>query len=68
MNHVASVLAVSLLVVSLAVGVWDVFALFYGDGLPTVSEVVYGWGQKFPPFVAAVFFLLGHLFWPVRPL
>lgn len=61
------VLAGALLVNAGLVGAWDIFALFSKQDLPTVSDILYGWGKDFPPFVAGLFFLLGHLFWPIRP-
>jgi hypothetical protein len=64
----ALVLGVALLVVIAGCGLYDLWISASSSPRATVSEIIRGWAQTFPPLLVAVGFLLGHLFWPaVRP-
>jgi hypothetical protein len=60
-------LAIAVIVLLALVGIWDIWAAFGPSEGRTVSQILYGWGQQFPPLVLGVGLLLGHLFWPVGP-
>jgi hypothetical protein len=64
----ALVLGASFLVAVAAAGLYDLWVSVSQSPRATVSEIIRGWSQQFPPLLVAVGFLLGHLFWPaVRP-
>ena len=60
-------LAIGLLVALGIVGLWDIYLAFAVPDGRSVSQILYAWGQKFPPLVLGIGILLGHLFWPVTP-
>lgn len=47
-----------------AVGVFDLYAIFAARDEETVSQVIYQWAQRWPiiPFLAGM--IAGHLFFP----
>ena len=59
-------LAITLLVLVAIIGGWDIWVAFGTVEGRSVSEILYTWGQRFPPLVLLIGLLLGHLFWPVR--
>jgi hypothetical protein len=64
----ALLIGIVLLACLAAAGLYDLWVSVSGSNRATVSEIIRGWAQTFPPLLVAVGFLLGHLFWPaVRP-
>ena len=59
-------LAIALLILVAIIGGWDIWVAFGTAEGRSVSEILYTWGQRFPPVVLFLGLLLGHLFWPVR--
>lgn len=47
---------------------WDVYVWQSPGSGDTISEVVLGWAKKTVVLPFAFGFLMGHLFWPQRPL
>jgi hypothetical protein len=48
----------------LTILVWDLYARLRFGPEATVSHVAFDWSQWEPAIVAAIFFALGHVFWP----
>ena len=67
-GHAPLLLALVLLGTIAAAGAWDVYAAFALDYHSTVSHIFQTWSIQFPILPLAVGTLLGHLFWPQRPL
>ena len=63
-DHGAVVLAYLFLAIGAGIGAWDVWAIFGGNGLRTVSSYVITWSETYPVLPLAVGVLVGHLFWP----
>lgn len=62
MDKIGLVLAITILIVLFAIGIFDFSMIFLGQPQSTVSEYIYRWSIKFPfvPFFAGL--LAGHLF------
>ena len=60
-------LALSLIAVVAAVGVWDCCVLFVMQRTCTVSAVIRWWSREYPIIAVAVGALVGHIFWGPPP-
>lgn len=56
-------IAVALLLIALAAGMYDVWALYRNGGTQTVSAVLQAWAAQYPMLPFAFGVLTGHLFW-----
>jgi hypothetical protein len=56
-------LSVLLLLVIIAIYIWDAWAMSSGVPSETVSTIVRGWSEKQPILAFAVGLLIGHIFW-----
>ena len=54
-------------VIVMVIGIIDVIAVLSGGALPSVSDRLYLWSQRFPilPFLIGI--VIGHLFFPLHP-
>ena len=59
-------IAVALMIVALAAGMYDVWALFSNGGTRTISAVMQLWAGQYPMLPFAFGVLAGHLFWPLK--
>ena len=47
---------------------YDLYAVYTGGTEATISYVIMTWSYSFPSFSFAMGFLMGHLFWRIRPV
>lgn len=59
-----ALLALLLIFILAAVGVWDVIMLHRGTTGGTVSRILVEWSMAWPILPLTVGIILGHLFWP----
>lgn len=59
------ILALVLLALLTAIGVYDVLVSYRVIPGCTVSSVIHDWSQQFPVMPFAIGLLIGHLLWPV---
>jgi hypothetical protein len=52
----------------LVILVYDAVANTSGGTLPTVSERIFAWSQRYPMLPLLVGVVIGHLFFPIRPI
>jgi len=57
------ILAIALIMVAAACGVWDVLAAGYGHPEATVSECLIQWSRQWPILPLTVGVIIGHVFW-----
>ena len=57
-------LAIALLLIVLAVGIWDVYVTAKGQQGETVSVVIHQWSLTYPVLPLLLGLVLGHVFWP----
>lgn len=58
------VLAFTFLLVTFAVGVWDIYAVAKGRPEDTVSVTLHAWSIIYPILPLAIGLVIGHIFWP----
>jgi len=51
----------------LAIAVYDVCAFNIGGTEGTISWTMFEWAYKYPVFPFAMGFVMGHLFWQMKP-
>jgi len=64
-NGTGFYLAITMLVVLAAVGLYDLYALWHLDTQDTVSHHMRAWSVAFPGLPMLIGFVLGHLFYPI---
>jgi hypothetical protein len=47
---------------------YDIAVAILGNEGETISEILYGYSLRFPVIPFSFGFLMGHLFWPVKPV
>ena len=62
MDKIGLVLAVLILIVLFAVGIFDFAMIFTGQRESTVSEYIYRWSRQFPFVAFFAGLIAGHLF------
>ena len=55
-----------ILVVIIAIGIWDGLVLFQDGTEATISYTLRVWSKEYPAFTFAMGFTMGHLFWGMR--
>jgi hypothetical protein len=50
-----------------AIAVWDVLAISQGGTEASISSTIITWTYKFPAFTFLMGFIMGHLFWRMKP-
>jgi len=55
-----------ILVIGVAIGVYDVYAIGQGGTEASISQTIYIWAYKYPAFTFFMGFICGHLFWQMR--
>ena len=54
-------------VVFIAIAIWDVLAISQGGTEASISSTIITWTYKFPAFTFLMGFIMGHLFWRMKP-
>lgn len=59
---------ISVIVFIIGILVYDVYAYYQGGQEATVSHlVITDWSRNYPAFTFMVGFVMGHLFWALKP-
>lgn len=66
MDATRAMLSWGLLMLAIAIGVWDIWVVSSGRQDMTVSSVLHDWSLRHPILPLTLGILLGHVFWPVH--
>lgn len=55
-----------IIVVLVAIGVYDVFVISASGKQDSISWVIIEWSHEYPSFVFMIGFAMGHLFWRMK--
>ena len=55
-------------VIIVLIAVYDVYAIIVGGTQASVSHTIITWSYDFPAFTFLMGFVMGHLFWKIRPV
>lgn len=63
-----NITVIFILLIAVAITVYDVFAILKGGTESSISMVMIQWAYQYPLFPFGMGVLVGHLFWRVRDI
>lgn len=55
-----------ILLTLLAIGAWDIYAIFVGGKEASISHILIEWSYAYPSFTFLLGYTFGHLTWRMR--